>query len=65
MSSSLNVLLRYATDCTFSSRKMKKFLGTVGGGNPPPTLSPRSVAKLPRKDCAPKCFGSLRHCSMH
>ena len=124
MSSSLNFLLRYATDCTFSSRKMKKF-PTVGGGNPPvphppPARSLRSLAKiappnvlahyatavctrlhhfkqksekapyrgrgdtpshtlpplgryapsglaasLPRKDCAPKCFGTLRHCSMH
>ena len=38
---------------------MKK-LPTVGGGDTPPP-SPRSVATLPRKDCAPKCFGSLRH----
>ena len=44
MSSSWNFLLRYAPDCTFSSRKMKK-LPTVGGGTPP---SPRSVATLPR-----------------
>ena len=39
--------LRYAPDCTFSSRKIKK-LPTVGGGTPPPTPSPRSVATLPR-----------------
>ena len=47
MSSSRNFLLRYAPDCIFSSRKMKKLL-TVGGGTPPPTSSPRSVATLPR-----------------
>ena len=38
--SSRNFLLRYAPDCTFLSRKMKKFF-TVGGGHPlshpPPT----------------------------
>ena len=40
MSSSRNFFpLRYAPDCTFSSRKMKK-LPTVGGGHPPPTLPP-------------------------
>ena len=54
-----NFLLRYAPGCTFSSRKMKK-LPSVGGGtppfHPPPTPSPRSVATLPRKDCAPQIF---------
>ena len=35
MSPSRNFLLRYAPDCTFSSRKMKK-LPTVGGGTHPP-----------------------------
>ena len=46
MSSSLNFLLRYAPDCTFSSRKMK-MLPTVGGGNPPPTPCPaRSLSSL-------------------
>ena len=44
MSSSQNFLLRYAPDCTFSSRKMKK-LPTVG--HPPPTArSLRSLAKI-------------------
>ena len=63
MSSSRNFLLRYALDCTFSSRKMKK-LPTVGGGTPPShTLLPLGrygpsglVASLPRKDCAPQMF---------
>ena len=61
MSSSRNFLLRYAPDCPISSRKMKKF-PTVGGRHPlPPShILPRSVATLPRKDCAPKCFVSLR-----
>ena len=35
--SSWNFLLRYAPDCTFSSRKMKK-LPTVGGGHTLPPL---------------------------
>ena len=57
-----NFLLRYAPDCTLSSRKSV----------PRPTPSPRSVryaplglvASLPRNRlCPPKCFGSLR--SLH
>ena len=66
MSSSRNFLLRYAPDCTFSSRKLKK-LPTVGGGTPPPTA--RSLRSLGLGRFAPsqrlrppKCFGSLRHC---
>ena len=43
---SRNFLLKYAPDCTFSSRKMKK-LPTVGGGIPPPTPYPhRSLLSL-------------------
>ena len=71
MSSSRNFLLRYAPDCTFSSRKIKK-LPTVGGGTPPSpshTLPPaRSLRSLglgrfapSQRLCPPKCFGSLRH----
>ena len=60
----ISFFLRYAPDCTFSSRKMKK-LPTVGGGHTLPPLGRYApsglVASLPRKDCAPKCFGSLRH----
>ena len=47
MSSNQNFLLRCAPDCTFSSRKMQK-LPTVGGGTPPPTPYPRSIATLSR-----------------
>ena len=39
----------------FSSRKLKSSLAWEGG-NLPPTHSPRSVATLPRKDCAPLNF---------
>ena len=62
MSSSRNFLLRYAPDCTFSSRKMKKLL-TVGGGHPPPAA--RSLRSLglgrfaPSQRLRPKCFGSI------
>ena len=70
MSSSQNFLLRYAPDCTFSSRKMKK-LPTVGGETPPShTLPPLGryapsglVASLPRKDCAPPQMFWLITCS--
>ena len=63
-----NFLLRYAPDCTFSSRKMKK-LPSVGGRTPPPPPPlphpPQcSVATLPRawllrslaKIVPPKCL---------
>ena len=63
MSPSRNFLevLRYAPDCTFSSRKMKSSLPSEGGGTPPShTLPPLGryapsglVASLSRKDCAP------------
>ena len=48
----------------FKSKNEKApYRGRAGArGHPPPTPSPCSVATLPRKDCAPKCFGSLRHC---
>ena len=46
-----NFLLRYAPDCTFSSRKMKK-LPIVGGGHPPPPArSLRSLAKIVPPNC--------------
>ena len=69
----ISLLYRYAPDCTFSSRKMKK-LPTVGGGtgdtplpHPPPARSLRSLglgrfAPSQRLCPPPKCFGSLRHC---
>ena len=65
-----NFLLRYAPDCTFSSRKMKKLPTTGGGGGGgDSTPSPRSVATLPwtwslrshRKDCAPPKKNVLAH----
>ena len=40
--------------------KYKKNLPTVGGGKPPPTPSPRSVASLPRTTPVDKSW--LHHC---
>ena len=55
MSSSRNFLLRYAPDCTFSSRKMKK-LPIVGGETPPSHTLPPLPRFAPRKDWAPIFF---------
>ena len=67
MSSSGNFLIRYAPDCTFLSRKIKK-LPTVGTHSH--TLPPLGryapsglVASLPRKDCAPKCLAHYATCT--
>ena len=45
MSPSRNFLLRYAPDCTFSSRKMK-MLPTVGGGDTTLPQAPSAEASI-------------------
>ena len=55
MSSSRNFLLRYAPDCTFSSRNMKN-LPTVGGRTPPSHILPPLGRYAPSQRLRPQMF---------
>ena len=53
---SRNFLLKYAQDCTFSSRKMKKLPTIWEGGHSPSHTPIPSVASLPRNLNSPIVF---------